>query len=86
MSYCAYYQVTINRKLGWFVASTMRSFEHLAFERSFNAKAGINEYFVPTDQEKAFLNIVQGLADMGVITKIEKVPNRLMDPTSSVML
>lgn len=79
MPYSSYYQVTIDRSRGWFVAAVMRSFEHLAFERSFDAQHGINEYFVPKDLENHFLAIVKELAKMGVVKEINKLPNRLQE-------
>ncbi|MGE0009186.1 MAG: hypothetical protein AB7F19_01480 [Candidatus Babeliales bacterium] len=84
MHYCVYYQVTIDRPAGWFVGATMHSFEHLAFERTIDAHAGINEYFVPPKLEALFLECMQGLELLGVVKDIKKLPNRLLEPASKV--
>ncbi len=84
MLYCSYYQVTIDRPQGWFIGATIHSFEHLAFERTIDAEAGINEYFVPQELEEQFLDCIDGLVRMGVIKEVKKLPNRLSEQGSQV--
>lgn len=84
MQYCSYYQVTIDRPSGWFVATVMHSFEHLAFERTIDAPRGINEYFVPQELEAFFLECMNGLTKMGVVKEVKKMPNRLLDAHAAV--
>lgn len=84
MQFCAYYQVTIDRKQGWFIGAALHSFEHLAFERTIDTEAGINEYFVPPDLEEIFLNCLEGLKSLGAIKEYKKHPNRLQEPNSKV--
>ena len=84
MQSCAYYQVTIDRPQGWFIGATMHSFEHLAFERTIDAEAGINEYFVPQELEEQFLACIDGLVRMGAVKEVKKLPNRLVEAGAEV--
>lgn len=77
MDYCIYYQATIRRKDCWFFVATFRSNEHVAFDRTLDAKQSIFEFFVPVDMEKAFLGIMAGYQETGLVSELKKLPNRL---------
>lgn len=53
-SYCSYYQAHIKRPYCWFLVAVLRSFEHVAFDRTIDKNNSIFEFFVPHDTEKYF--------------------------------
>lgn len=84
MSYSYYYQANISRPDTWFLTATLRSFEHLAFDRALQKEDGLFEFFVPQDLESFFLEIMEFYQQEGVVTNLKKLPNRLSDPNAVV--
>lgn len=76
MSFCAYYQATVERKRGWFFVGILRSFEHLCFDRTLDVETSRFEFFVPIEQEAAFVEIMKMFEEKGVISGLAKLPNR----------
>jgi hypothetical protein len=79
MSLCAYYQATVQRKIGWFFVGALRSFEHVCFDRTVDVANSCFEFFVPVEQEQLFVAIMEDMQARGVVTHFVKLPNRLMD-------
>ena len=79
MDYCSYYQAQINREKTWFFVGCLKSFEHIAFDRTLDAQKGIFEFFVPEDMEEYFLGIMQYFEKEGIVGNLQKLPNRLID-------
>ena len=56
--------------------SILKSFDHLCFDRTLDAKTGLFEFFVPCEQEALFLKIMQYFEKQGVVRDIKKMVNR----------
>jgi hypothetical protein len=80
MNYSLYYQAHVVPQTAWYVTAATRSFEHLAFDRTIDVKNSIFEFFVPSDMESYFLEIMNSLQAQGYIQNLQKLPNRLENP------
>lgn len=78
MLYCLYYQAYVSKKDTWFLTATLRSHEHLCFDRTLNAETSLFEFFVPEAHESFFLEVMRGYETMGIIQQLVKLPNRLL--------
>lgn len=76
---CLYYQAEIKKEKVWFVAGVLRSFEHLAFDRTIDKEQSLFEFFVPQDLENYFLQVMNYFGHEGMIKNLQKLPNRLGD-------
>jgi hypothetical protein len=74
---CAYYQAIIDKPRCWFFVAILRSYEHLAFDRTLDVTESRFEFFVPTDNENLFLNVMHLLEKQNLVTQLMKLPNRL---------
>lgn len=79
MRLSSYFQAQISQKATSFFVATLRSFEHIAFDRSFDVQAGIFEFFVAPDREKEFIALMQWYEAQGIVHNVRKLPNRLGD-------
>lgn len=79
LNMCLYYQATVLKERHWFFTASLRSFEHLAFDRTCNPEEGIFEFFVPQNFENHFLAIMENFREQGLIWDLKKLPNRLAD-------
>src|SRR3546814_7842172 len=43
---------------GWFFVGALRSFEHIAFDRTIDVESSIFEFFVPQDTEEYFVELM----------------------------
>lgn len=77
MDYCLYFQAHVKRESCWFFAATIRSFEHMSFDRTIDAQESIFEIFVPDQMEDCFLKLMNYYVDKGVVTDFNKLENRL---------
>jgi hypothetical protein len=77
MLYCFYYQAQVQREKMWFLVASLRSFEHLLFDRNLDKDAAIFEFFVSPDLESYFLAIMDHFAQQGIISNLQKLPHRL---------
>lgn len=82
--YCSYYQAQVNKKDTWFLVSTLRSFEHLVFDRTLDKEKCIIEFFVPEDLEHYFVELLEYFKREHVIFDFQKMENRLLDPSQIV--
>lgn len=74
---CRYFQAYIPRKSTLYVTALLRSFEHLAFDRSLDAQAGLSEFFVPPAMVEHFLSITNFLHQEGLMSQPQELDNRL---------
>lgn len=81
MLYCSYYQAAVKRQETWFLTAVLRSYEHLAFDRTLDVERGIFEFFVPSSGEQLFQELMAEFGRQGLVTDVVKLPNRLMDPS-----
>ena len=78
MKYCIYYQAHIPREFCWFLTATLRSYEHVAFDRTLNKEKSIFEFFVPESMESLFLQVMARIEKEGVVQDLKRLPNRLL--------
>lgn len=84
MNYCEYYQAHIKREGCGMLVSVLRSFEHVVFDRTIDKAASIFEFYVPSSQEKIFLEIMAYFEKEGIVVDLVKKPNRLLDPNETL--
>lgn len=80
MQYCEYYQAHVKREGCGMLVSVLRSFEHVAFDRTIDKAASIFEFFVPAGQEATFLEIMAYFQKEGLVVDLIKKENRLKNP------
>jgi len=79
MDYCSYYQACIDRNKTWFFVGCLKSYEHIAFDRTLDAQEGIFEFFVPHDMEPYFVAIMDYFQGQKIVSNVKKLPNRLIE-------
>lgn len=77
--YCSYYQAHVPPAGCWFVIATLKSFEHISFDRTLDVQKSIVEFFVPHDTESYFVEVMTYFQKEGLIKDLSKLPNRLQD-------
>jgi hypothetical protein len=77
MHYCTYYQAVIQRELCWQFTAFLRSYEHLAFDRTIDVASSTFEFFVPPGLEEEFLALMAQCTARGLVSQLQKLPNRL---------
>lgn len=82
--YCFYYQAKVTKPDTGFLTATLRSFEHLCFDRSLSKETCLFEFFVPQQLESYFLQLMNYYEEHGMITEFQKLPNRLIDPNADL--
>ena len=75
--YCSYYQAHVKRSECWFVTAVLKSFEHMSFDRTIDVERSIFEFFVPSDMEQKFLDLMADFTRRGLVSNLQKLPNRL---------
>ncbi len=78
MQYCMYYQAHIPREYCWFLTATLRSYEHVAFDRTLDKERSIFEFFVPEPMEPLFSKGHGRFEKEGVVQDLKKLPNRFI--------
>jgi len=84
MDYCLYYQAHVKKERCWFLVGILRSFEHLAFDRTIDKKNSTFEFYVPQNMKKYFEELMNYFLKEGVITYFEPMENRLIQPGQEV--
>jgi len=82
--YSSYYQAYVKPAMCWFVTSALKSYEHLAFDRTIDVPNSIFEFFVAPSVEPCFLEIMAYMEEQGYVSGLQKLPNRLMEEDSSL--
>jgi len=77
--YSSYYQAHVQKELCWFVAATLRSYEHLAFDRTLDQSSSLFEFFVTPSMEQNFLEIMSYYQKENMVSNLVKLPNRLIN-------
>lgn len=75
-NYCIYYQAQV--KQAWLLAALLKSYEHVAFDRTLNVERQIFEFFVPVGCQAQFLEFMQVMVAENVICDLVELPNRLI--------
>ncbi len=83
-SYCCYYQAQVKRESVWFLSAILKSFEHVAFDRTIDVQESIFEFFVPAATENVFLDIMHYMQSEHIISWFKKSENRLLDSNQNV--
>lgn len=78
MSHCLYYQAYINRKKSWFFVAVLRSFEHLAFDRTIDKGESLFEFFVSPSEKLFFEKLMKDLHQLEVVIDFYETKNRLI--------
>ncbi len=81
---CMYYQANVDRPQVWFLTSVLKSWDHTVFDRTISIENSIFEFFVPETMEARFLVLMGLMAHKKVVWNLQKLPNRLADPSSIV--
>lgn len=84
MRFGSYYQAKIDPPRAWFLVGILRSFEHLAFDRTLNKEESLFEFFVPQDTEKYFCDLMQHFVREGIVIGLQKKENRLTNPNEEL--
>jgi len=62
----------------------MRSMENMSFDRTLDLPSSIFEFFVPSIMEDKFLSVMGYFQKKGIVSNLQKLPNRLIDPEEKV--
>lgn len=73
---CLYYCAKTDKSRCWLVSSLVRGTEHIAFDRCYDVKEGIFEFFVPESMEEVFIEVMEYLKKQNAIISLEKKENR----------
>jgi len=76
--YCSYYQAVIDRTNAWFVVTVLKSFEHTVLDRTIDVAESLFEFFVPPAMEEQFISVMKRLQELGYVSELQKLPNRLL--------
>lgn len=77
MPYSVYYQAIVKKELCWHLTAILRSYEHLAFDRTIDNATSRFEFFVSADLEDYFVRLMDYFIEQGIVTELQKLPNRL---------
>jgi hypothetical protein len=82
--YCAYYHAYVPRKTSWFLVATLKSVEHIAFDRTLEKTNGLFEFFVAPGFVSQFEQLMAYYDTNGIVTSWHKLPNRIEQLHASV--
>jgi hypothetical protein len=82
--FCKYYQAHVVKADCIFFVAVLRSFDHIAFDRTLDQSNQIFEFFVPELMERQFLAVMAFFEKKGIIKNVQQLPNRLLDATEKV--
>ncbi len=77
--FCSYYQACVTKPGTLFLVATLKSFDHLCFDRSLDPDAELFEFFVPPGCEQQFLDIMHYFEREKIVRDLKKLPNRLIE-------
>ncbi|MCK5632388.1 hypothetical protein KAH94_01445 [bacterium] len=84
MDICLYYQAHLEKKDCWFFVAILRSFEHLAFDRTLDKKTSLFEIFVIPSEKLFFEKLMKRFQEIGIVLDFQELPNRLLDPNEKL--
>ncbi len=73
------YQAHINRAEIGFLNSIIESYEGIGVVRTFDAKAGIVELWIPSEFESVVVAVMRDIAGQIGLQDLRKIPHRLSD-------
>lgn len=76
---CEYYRARVHKEDVWFLVAVLRSYEHVAFDRTIDKEQSVFEFFVPSVLEETFLAIMNYFIKHAIVSDLQKLPNRLSD-------
>lgn len=79
MNYCKYFQAQVNSKDCWFFVATLRSFEHLAFDRTFDKATSTFEFLVPEGHAAPFVKLMNLFVERGIVANFKQDDNRFAE-------
>lgn len=72
-----YFQATVHRELSWYVVAVLKSFEHMCFDRTYDADASRFEFFVAADMAEDFLKLMEYFKNEHLVADLQELPNRV---------
>lgn len=78
MTYCLYYQAFVKPEECWYVVATLRSHEHLVFDRTLSPEQSIFEFFVAPGFDAEFNQLMHYYQERGLVRDLKALPNRLV--------
>lgn len=84
MDHCLYYQAQVDRKYCWFLVGILKSFEHMAFDRTIDKEKSIFEFYVPSCMKIYFEPLMDYFIKEGIVFDLKKLPNRLLVPDQTL--
>lgn len=75
--WCVYYQAWVKPSECWYLTAILRSYEHLAFDRTIDVENSIFEFFVPEMMVPFFENVMKEFEIQGIIKDLQRKENRL---------
>ena len=79
MNHCSYFQAYVDKKFCWYVVAILKSYEHLAFDRTLDTKTNLFEFYVPESREDEFLKLMNYFKKEHLVNDLKKLPNRLLE-------
>lgn len=78
MKTSVYYQAIVTKERCWQLTAILRSYEHMAFDRTLDIATSRFEFFVAPDLEDYFLRLMDYFIQQGLVHDLQKMPNRLV--------
>lgn len=72
-----YYQARIERSLCWFVIASLKSFEHVCFDRTLNPEESLFEFYVSPDTKDIFEEVMHYFQARNLVFDLKQLPNRI---------
>lgn len=76
--YCSYFQAYVKKEETWLFVATLRSNEHLLFDRTLDPAKALFEFFVPEENVKTFLALMHDYESLGLVHGLTQKTNRLI--------
>ncbi len=77
--WCAYYQAWVKPSECWVLTAILRSYDHLAFDRTVDVDNSIFEFFVPEQLSHVFESVMQQFISRGIVSDLTRKENRLKE-------
>jgi hypothetical protein len=77
--YCIYFQARVPRSCCFLVIGILKSFDHLAFGRTFDTEKETVEFFVPYENKEDFIFLMKFLEKEALLFELSEMPNRLLN-------
>ena len=77
MAYSLYYRGKIKREKCWQFVGILRSFEHLAFDRTYSVDDSVFEFFVPHEMQEPFEHLMEYFKQEDLLSELQQLPNRI---------